>query len=169
MDFLEVVEKRRSYRKFTDKKIDKKLLEKMVNIAIQSPTAMNKQNRIFTIIQNEKLIKKLEGILAREYTIEGYNFFKAPCIILVSAPKANETLGIQDTAIALDHLYLASTYFGLGSCWINQFKEAKSDEYIEFLREINIPQDHIVYAGMVVGFVDEVPKENPRNEEIRFI
>ncbi len=145
MDFLEVVENRRSYRKFTDKKIDKKLLEKMVNIAIQSPTAMNKQNRIFTIIQNEKLI------------------------ILVSAPKVNETLGIQDTAIALDHLYLASTYFGLGSCWINQFKEAKSDEYIEFLREINIPQDHIVYAGMVVGFADEVPKENPRNEEIRFI
>lgn len=169
MDFLQVVENRRSYRKFTEEKIDKDLLEKIVNIAIKSPTAMNKQNRIFTVIQNEDIIKRLEDILASEYEIEDYNFFGAPCMILVSAPKKNEIMGLQDTSIALDHLYLAATYYGLGSCWINQFKEAKSEEYYGLLQEINIPEDHIVYAAMAVGYPDEVPEENPRNEEIRFV
>lgn len=167
MDFIDVVNKRQSIRKFTSEKIDKEILDRLMDMVIKSPTAMNAQNRIYTVIQNQEIMDSLAATIGEELGRESYNFMGAPCLVLVSVPEGKIT-GIQDSSIALAHLYLVATNEGLGACWINQFKEVSSDEYRKILSEIEIPDDYIVYAGMVLGYADEKPPMKEKNEPVNY-
>lgn len=168
MEFKELIEKRKSVRKYKDQEISKEILEELVDIMVQSPTAMNKQERLYTVIQDKEIMDRLAGAMGESLGRDGYNFMGAPCLILVSVPN-EEIRGIQDSSIALTYLYLACTDLGLASCWINQFKEVDSEEYWKILSELHIPQDHKVYAGMVLGYPDEVPSDKVKSENANYI
>ena len=47
---LELVEKRRSIRKFKTDEVPRETLEKIIECAKASPTGMNKQERLFTVV-----------------------------------------------------------------------------------------------------------------------
>lgn len=167
MEFNDLIKKRKSIRKYKDQKIERGVLEKIMEAVIQSPTAMNKQERLYTVIQNQETMKDLAQAMGKSLGREAYNFMGAPCLVLVSVPN-REIRGIQDSSIALSYLYLAAENEGLGACWINQFKEVDTDEYKAILKDLAIPEDHMVYAGMVLGYKDQDPAIKTKDEEVRY-
>ena len=56
-----------------------------------------------------------------------------------------QAAGAIDVAIALEHISLAATELGLGTCWIGSFETQKVREIL------NIPEDVAIIELMAVG------------------
>jgi nitroreductase len=66
--------------------------------------------------------------------------------------------------IAIEHMVLAATALGYGTCWIGAFSET------EVKKILKIPENLTVVALLPVGIPDENPPPRPRKpfEEIFF-
>ncbi|MCK5199570.1 MAG: nitroreductase family protein, partial [Spirochaetales bacterium] len=56
---IDLLLKRRSARKFTSQKVEPEKIEKLLQVALLSPTAKNLHSCEFIVIEDEKMIKKL--------------------------------------------------------------------------------------------------------------
>ncbi|MDO5718234.1 MAG: nitroreductase family protein [Tissierellia bacterium] len=167
--FLEIVKNRKSIREFEDREVERDLIEKIMEAAIYSPTAMNKQDRRFTVIRNKDIIARFEEAIKKGLGIPRYSLHDAPVFVIISVPVDSDD-GIANSSTAMQNLYLAVENYGLGSCWINQFKYLNEDPGIRSLyEELGIPSDEKVYAAMIIGYPDEKPEEKNREEKIIYI
>lgn len=152
-EIIKSIMTRRSIRSFTDKAISREDLEAIVGCARFAPSAMNRQQWKFTVIQNKELIAKLAKAVG---TVIGrgddYNFYKPNALILITAPR-DYGFGVQDCSCAAENVFLSAHALGIGSVWINQLCGV-SDEPIlrEMLNELNVPSDHVVYSTAALGY-----------------
>jgi nitroreductase len=78
------------------------------------------------------------------------------------APTEYDSPVIGDLVIALDHLVLAATAEGIGTCWIGGLDQLQLKELLD------IPDDVIAPVAIVLGYPASWPKARPRKplEEI---
>ena len=156
MDFIELVKKRRSIRKYKPDKIPKKLLEYVIEAARLAPSWGNRQPWKFIIVTDRMLKKK---ITMRDWAAE------APIVLVgIADPKLSGTRSdkqyyLLDMGIAIEHMMLAAAELGLGTCWIGgQFNE-------DAIREIlKIPNQYRVVALTPLGYPDEKPSPKERKD-----
>lgn len=148
MDFKELATARFSARKYTDEAVSREDLNYVLACARLAPSAVNKQPWKFVVIRSEEGKKKLQAAYNRDW------FATAPLYILCMK---NETLGwIRpadghphadiDLAIAAEHICLAATERGLGTCWVCNFDTRimhESFEYDGYKAVAIIPIGHI--------------------------
>ena len=150
MDFIEVVKKRRSIRRYKSDPVPEDLLSQILEAARLAPSAGNRQPWHFIIVRDEDKKKKL-GIPSWAY--------EAPIVIVGCAD--TETRGeptcLVDVAIAFEHIVLAAANFGLGTCWIGRLSR---DEAIK--ETLEIPGHIRVIAVTPLGYPDETPSPKPR-------
>ncbi len=137
MDFFEAIEKRYSVRGYTDEPVSKEDLDKILDAAALAPTGVNFQPFKVYVIDTNKNAETLKKVYPAEW------FLEAPIAlcVAVSPDKAwtrkfdNKNIADIDGTIVMDHIILAATALGLGTCYIANFNpdEAKklidSDEY----------------------------------------
>lgn len=154
MDFFEVINSRYSVRNFSDKEVEDEKINKILEAAQKAPSWQNRQPWYFIVVKDKELIKKISQF--RPLTLN-INIFlkKAPVIIVLvskrelSGSRAGLDYFLVDCAIAMEHLILAATALGLGTCWIGAFDE-------EYLKELlKIPKDWRIIALTPLGY----PKE----------
>ena len=152
MDFMEVVKKRRSIRRYKPDPVPEDLLSQILEAARLAPSAGNRQPWHFIIVRDEDKKKHL-GI--PPWASE------APIVIVGCAD--TETRGeptcFIDVAIAFEHIVLAAANFGLGTCWIGRLGR---DEAIK--ETLGIPEHIRVIAVTPLGYPDETPSPKPRKE-----
>lgn len=129
MDFWEVIARRHSVRDYADgKDIPQDIIERVLDAAIQAPSAGNLQSWRFIIVRNRDLKEDLaRAAFGQEFVA------RAPVVIVVCAvPEASgrryrdrgrDLFTIQDTAAATENILLAVTALGLGACWVGAFDE----------------------------------------------
>ena len=61
MQLTEVIEKRRSIRKFSDKPVSREILEKLIKAAALAPTASNLQAWRFFVADDPKLVRDIDS------------------------------------------------------------------------------------------------------------
>ena len=59
MDFLEVIEKRRSVRKYSDKPVERDLLDAIVKVAQTAPSSRNSKSSAFMIVEDRDTLDAL--------------------------------------------------------------------------------------------------------------
>jgi nitroreductase len=92
--------------------------------------------------------------------------YNAPTFVIVSHLK-NDGNALPDSALAMGNMMVAAHSLGIGSCWVNQLPGMTNMPLImELLRELDIPENHIVFATAVFGYSDEVPKQKEPRLEI---
>jgi nitroreductase len=149
LKFEEVLEKRRSIRKYKDAPVPKEKILKMLEAARIAPSASNRQPWHFIVVENKETIKKLAK---QEWAAE------APVMIVGLADQAaSPNWCSNDLGIAFEHLVLAATNLGLGTCWMGQ---TGREEMIKGL--LGIPDSFKVVAVIPVGVPDETPKPKER-------
>jgi nitroreductase len=154
MDFMELVKKRKSIRKYKPDPVPKKDIEYILEAARQAPSWANRQCWRYIIVSDEATRKK---ITTREWTA------KAPIIIVGCGDPAKagnmdeKPYYMLDMGISMEHLILAAAEKGLGTCWIGgQFNE-------KVVREaLGIPDSHRVVALTPLGYPDESPAAKDR-------
>jgi len=163
MDLFEVVEKRRSIRKFKPKRMTTKNLRKILETGRLAPSGGNRQPWYFIVVRQPET-KKALAIAANNqaFVADADVVIAALGDPTVSAAKLPYTLSStrlpykQDPMIAVEHMILAATALGYGTCWIGAFNE------VEVKKILKIPKSLAVVALLPIGVPDEDPPQRPR-------
>jgi nitroreductase len=156
MKFEEVIKKRRSIRKYKETPISRESILKVLEAARIAPSAGHRQPWHFIVVEDSFTREKLAGRSSWAA--------KAPVIIVgVADPVVSPTWYMNDLGIAFEHIVLAATDLGLGTCWMGQTRrDAEVKEILE------IPDEYKVIALTPLGDPDEIlgPKDRKSLEEI---
>lgn len=113
---LELVEKRRSIRKFTDEKVSEEDLKEIFNYCTSCPNGKNRNPVRYIVIRDKKRLEELS-----HYKINGAGFLAGADLALAVltdteiAPNTNH----QDASIAATFILLAAADLDLGATWAN--------------------------------------------------
>ena len=134
IDMLELIRSRQSDRKYSDKPIEKEMLERILEAGRLAPSACNAQPWKFIVVTEPELIKKVAE--ASSASIIGMNTFvgQAPVLLIVIREKANlssriggtiknKDYSLIDIGITSENICLQAMAEGIGSCMIGWFDE----------------------------------------------
>lgn len=153
---LNLLKNRRSVRKFTDEKINKETIEKILKAGLLSPSSKNKKPVEFVVVEDRETLLKLKECKSKG--AEGLN--TAPCAIAVIADSELSDVWIEDASVATTLIQLAAEDLGLGSVWIQMRKRKSKDEDSEeeVRKVLNIPEKFAVLSIVALGYKDEEKK-----------
>jgi nitroreductase len=142
MDFYDVIGTRRSIRSYKPDPIPLQVLERVLEAARRSPSASNKQPWRLIVVTDQKIREQI----AASGTYGKFLAQSAVIIVGVGDPVVAPARYIIDTSITLEHIVLAATAEGLGSCWVCSFDEGIVKELLE------IPEDKKAVAIIALGY-----------------
>jgi len=154
MEVFEAIEIRGSIRKYKPSSIPNEHLKKILEAARLAPSAGNRQPwRFITVRSSER--KKLLAEAARN------QMFLADAGVIIVALADHEAAPKwckQDVMIAMEHIVLASTSLGYGTCWIGAFEEEQVKQLF------GIPEGMAVVALLSIGVPGEKQQPKPRKD-----
>lgn len=163
-EVLENIKTRRSIRKFKEKKVERELLDKIIEAGTYAPSGKNRQSAIIIAITNKELLDKLAKINAEVINLNKKTMYDAPAVLVVLANKDIPTY-IQDGCAVLENMLLAAHSLGLGSCWVHRAKEEfETEEGKEILASLGISGNYEGIGHCLLGYPDEEGHLSPRKE-----
>ena len=157
MDFFDAVKNRYSVRAYQAKTVEPDKLKRIMEAARLAPSASNRQEWRFVVVTDAEKREDLAKA-AHNQAFVG----QAPVVIAACALSDGHTMGCGqlcypiDVAIALEHIALAATALGLGTCWIGAFDEAKVREILD------VPPDVRIVELMPLGYPADKPRAKSR-------
>jgi len=148
MDFQDVVKVRTSIRSFSDQHVEPDKIGQALECARLAPSWANRQCWSFIVVRKREQIE----VLAKAAGTSNRWLSKAPVVIVacgdpnLSGTRNDIKYFVVDVAIALEHLVLAATDLGLGTCWIGAFDEDKVKQIL------GIPDKIRVVALTPIGY-----------------
>ncbi|MEK9184082.1 MAG: nitroreductase family protein [Patescibacteria group bacterium] len=161
MELMEAIKTRRSIRVFSDKKLEKDVLEKIIEAGNYAPSHCNMQGWKFIFIDNQDIKNKI-------FENGGSHVIKnASYGILVVYNKAlvDNTAyqdWIQSGAAAMQNMLLVLHSLGLGGCWICHLPRKKI-----LNKMLNIQKPYSPVAYLAFGYPKATPIEVKRKKEIK--
>ena len=156
-DFLALVKDRYSCRAYQSLDVEKVKLDYIMECVRFAPSAVNRQPWRFRIISNEVDKAKLQQCYNRDW------FRTAPMYIMASILHDEEWVradgkhhGNIDIAIAVEHLCLAATEQGLGTCWVCNFEAGLCKELFA------LPENEEPAVIIPLGYVADEKKPKSR-------
>lgn len=115
----------------------------MLEAARLAPSAMNHQPWRFIVVRSQEKRDRIarSGLFGR--------FMSQAPVIIVACGDTGSKYHVHDTCIALEHIVLAATSEGLGTCWVVSFNERTVRELLR------IPERFRVVAIVSVGYPAE--------------
>lgn len=152
---MDVLLKRRSTRKFSDEKITKEELDKVLQAGLLAPSSMNRKPINFMVVERKETLEKLSKV--KDHGAE--LLAGADKAIVVIADTMISDTWCEDSSIALTYLHLAATDLNLASCWVQIHMRKKDGVYAEeVVRDILKLDEHYRIAGiMALGHSDDIP------------
>lgn len=158
MEFLDVIDKRHSVRKFADRPVEREILDVLISVAQKAPSSRNCKSSAFMVVEDKDTLAAISEM--RDF---GSAFVKdAPAAIVVMGDETKTDLWVDNCAISATFLQLAATAMDLGSCWVhvNGRPRSKSDASLgdaeTYLRELlGIKDGMRVLCVVAVGYPEE--------------
>ena len=154
MEFYEVLKARRSIRGFKPDPIPEAVLARVLEAVRIAPSACNLQPWKFLLVQSPAQRELVGSCYTR-----GEWLRQAPLIVVALGNRSQAwkrvdgtSAHVIDVSIALEHLILAATAEGLGTCWICAFDQALLHT------KLGLAPEWDVVAMTPVGY----PKAEPR-------
>ncbi len=157
MDILPEILQRRSIRSFTSQAIDKDQVERILEAARLAPSAKNRQEWRFVVVQKKEVRQKLmEAAFSQDYVGQAAAII-AVCTTNIDYRMPNgQTSYPIDLAMAASHILLQAVHEGLGTCCITTFDEQEVREIL------TVPFSMRVVLLILVGHPESVPEPTPR-------
>ena len=161
MSFEEIIRKRTAVRKFSDKKLEKEKLDKILEAGRLAPTAKNRQPIKIYVIKSEEGISNLDKATRCRYG--------ASTVLIVCGNKEEAyhkgeySTYEMDSCIVATHMMLEATNVGVDNIWIESY-----DENI-LRKEFDIPSEYIPVCILPLGYkIDDCPI-NPMHDKRKSI
>lgn len=158
MEFAELIQKRYSVRAYRPDPVPEDALQRILEAARLAPTAANRQPFQLIIIHTAGRETELKHIYKQDW------FVQPPLVIgICGVPVQGWTRKHDsknytdiDAAIVMDHLILAATNEGLGTCWIGAFDPVAAREVL------GLPDEVEPIAFTPLGYPADQPGEKKR-------
>ncbi|SIR61431.1 nitroreductase family protein [Halanaerobium kushneri] len=130
---MEEIFKRRSIRKYQDKKVEPEKIEKLLEAGVAAPSAGNEQPWHFVVIKDRERLNHLAEIHPYAKMLK-----EAPLAIAVCADlnkQKYEGFWVQDCSAATENILLEAVTLDLGTVWIGchpaEDREKAVSDYLE--------------------------------------
>jgi len=153
---------RKSIRSFTDKTIDKELIDKLLMSAMQAPSAHNQQPWEFIVVNDRSLLDKLSSASDGAWMLKQVNIAIVPVLIPI---EASPHFAVQDMAAATENILLEATNLGLGSVWIGVNPLEERVNHVE--KVLNIKGGKHPFSMIALGYPKNYRKTKIRYNESR--
>ena len=180
MDYKELLENRRSIRKFQEKNVPLEILKDLIKESTLAPSAGNEQPWKYIIVNSREMLDRMSHESKRSLLerIEGnpndyawkYEkllrnesfdiFYHAPALVMILGESHLKNL-CADSSLAASYLMMGATARGLGSCWINFATEIRDQA---MRSELAIPDNCTIVAPIILGYPEKVPAIPSRRE-----
>lgn len=178
-DVLELLNKRKSLRVFSDKHIDKETKELIFNAISQAPSAGNQQmfsiiditdqdkkDKLSILCDNQPFIKKADMVLV--FVADHQKWFDAYKEAGISPRPlgvGDLAIAITDTCIAAQNGVIAAESLGIGSCYIGDIME----NYEKMVELLNLPKYVFPCCMLVFGYPAEGQenRQKPKRHELK--
>lgn len=162
MSFQELAEKRYSCRSFSERKVEKELVEQIIKAGIAAPTAVNTQPfKIF----------RLDSDKAKENIRQVCNYtFGADTFLIVGyreeegwvRPFDSRNFADIDAGIVATHMMLQIEDLGLSTTWVGYFDAPRLQELYPVM------QGYHLIALFPIGYAAENAAPSPRHFKRKF-
>ena len=162
--FINLVTNRYSCRNYQATPVSRDTLKEVITAAQLAPSACNRQPWEFIVIDTPQLLQAVFESYNREWVKT------APAFIIACGKhdeawhraSDNKDHTDVDVSIAIEHICLAATSHGLGTCWICNF------DMPTLKASLNIPDNIEPIAILPIGYPAEgsiIPAKNRKNIE----
>jgi nitroreductase len=156
MDLFEAIFTRRSIRRYSDKEIDNKIVDKIILAGMYAPSAVNKQPWHFIVFDKIETRNAIMEVHRSSMMLAEAN--KAILVCYDEKLQHDDGYGLLDCSAATQNMLLAAHALGIGSCWIGIYPRQTR---MERLKEIfNLPDNIVPFALISLGYPAEI-KESP--------
>lgn len=157
MDILEAIRGRYSVRSYRSDAVEDDKLAAVLEAARLAPSAANRQPFRLIVVGTEGREEELRRVYRRRW------FSAAPLVLgIVAVPGEawrrmdGKPYDEVDATIAMDHVILAATALGLGTCWVAAFDPDAAREVF------GLPADVEPVAFTPLGYAADEPKQKAR-------
>ena len=161
MEVQEALLRRRSIRKYKNKKISKKNIDKILKAAMYAPSAMNLQAWHFIVIDDRDIL--IETIKSISYAEMLKQSSAAILVCGDSLIEKNESWLLQNCSASIQNILLSAYGLGIGSCWIAI--HGMDDVYKNVKAQFKLPGNIVPVALISLGYPDEEVKAEERYKE----
>lgn len=167
MGTYDIILKRRTIRRFTEKAVPFPVLKKCVNAARLSPTARNTQPLEFVAVNERTQVERMNeavsfgGVVKQKGRIEGEEP-KAFIVILADKEKSDEKYVGMDVGIAAEAIVLTALEEGVGACMMGAIERERIKGILGIRNEFSVP---LVVA---LGYAKEKPKAEKLTKELDY-
>lgn len=167
MDFKELIARRRSVRKFTDRPVGREVLEQILDETLGAPSSRNTRSTHFLVVTDRDLIARMARM--RDY---GSAFLSgAPAAVVVMGDRRASDLWVENACLSALTLQLAAVDAGLASCWVHvqgrprQKAVPDGEQAVDYLRGLlPIAREFGVLCVVALGYSDFTPAPLPVDE-----
>lgn len=147
--FEQLCRERRSIRKFTDRSVEKEKIDYILRCALMSPAGKRLNPWEFYVMQDAE---KIHSLAACKTYGSGMMATASAAIVVALDTQVSDTW-MCDGSIAAEHIMLAATEQGLGSCWCHVYKREDSEKLVK--EQAGIPDNLTVLCVIALGYKDE--------------
>lgn len=155
--FIDLVKQRYSVRSYDERPVEKEKLDYIMECVRLAPSAVNFQPWHFYVVTDKEKLQAVKSAYHREW------IQNAPCVIVACVDHNvawhrsadNKDHSDIDIAIAVEHLCLAATEQGLGTCWVCNFDAVLCSEVL------SLPENVELAVLIPIGYTPntEVPQK----------
>lgn len=168
MTLSEILFRRRSVRKFTDRKVDRQTIDKILEATLTAPSSKNTRSSRFMVVEDPTMLERIS-----QMRDSGSAFVKnAPMAVIVLGDTALTDLWVDNCAISATILQLAAEEQGLGSCWVHvNGRPRKKDApdmgtAAEYLRKLlPIPASWSPLCVVALGYAADYPAPHAAGDD----
>lgn len=142
MDALEALYSRRSVREFKAERVEKSLLEKIVEAGRMAATARNVQPWEFVVVTAEETRRRIAALT-------DYGKFIASSPACIATFCQDTKYYLEDGCAATQNMLVAARALGLGSCWVAGDKKAYAEDIRQLLQ---VPAGYRLVSLIAVGY-----------------
>lgn len=165
MSLFDLVEKRRSCRKFLDKPVERHLIDKILKATLTAPSSKHTRTSRFAVVEDRKIVEALSIMRST-----GCAFIKdAPLVIVVMSEPVEDAILIENSSISATFIQLLAEQAGLGSCWVQVRDRLRNNEHPdlgtaeEYVKEL-MPQLAHYHIECIIALGYGAEPAKPRKE-----
>lgn len=161
MEVFEAIMTRRSVRKFKNKPVEKETVVKILEAAMNAPTAGNQQAWQFIVVTSREMLDKLAK--AHPYAD---SLRTAPLAIAVcgdTKAEKHKDFWVQDCSAAVQNILLAAHAEGLGAVWLGVYPREDREKAVSAV--MGLPDGVVTLALVAIGHPDQKLKPQKRYDE----
>lgn len=161
---------RSSVRKYSDKEVEKEIVEKVLRAGMSAPTAGNRQPWEFYVIRDTNIIRQFPKVtkfadpMAKEASVA-----IVVCGVPSEAFPIEPSYWVQDVSAATENILLAIHALGLGAVWCGVYP---GEQRVATLRELlDVPIKLTPFNIIFLGYPEGEPsvKDKWKAEKIHYI